>query len=97
MNILNIVLVSATIPNVAQYGCQGLQLKNSVKCLRLHYTYPIPPWPPAPPLRIRCKWFSLPYCTYSQLHWRSIPNCKILSNRNVSYFKVFPNCKLFRI
>ena len=52
MNILNIVLVSATIPNVAQYGCQGLQLKNSVKCLRLHYTYPIPLWPPAPPYQI---------------------------------------------
>ena len=49
MNILNIVPVSATIPNVAQYGCQGLQLKNSVKCLRLHYTYPIPLRPPARP------------------------------------------------
>ena len=47
MNILNIVPVSATIPNVAQYGCQGLQLKNSVKCLRLHYTHPHPPPPPA--------------------------------------------------
>ena len=49
MNILNIVPVSATIPNVAQYGCQGLQLKNSVKCLRLYYTHPHPPWPPARP------------------------------------------------
>ena len=55
MNILNILLVSATILNVAQYGCQGLQLKNSVKCLRLHYTCPIPPWPPAHPLTIKCK------------------------------------------
>ena len=49
MNILNIVPVSSTIPNVAQYGCQGLQLKNSVKCLRLYYTHPHPAWPPAPP------------------------------------------------
>ena len=52
MNILNIVPVSATIPNVAQYGCQGLQLKNSVKCLRLHYTHPHPAWPPARPSKI---------------------------------------------
>ena len=60
MNILNIVPVSATIPNVAQYGCQGLQLKNSVKCLRLHYTYPIPLGPPAPP----CTNIVHNYCTY---------------------------------
>ena len=52
MNILNIVPVSATIPNVAQYGCQGLQLKNSVKCLRLYYTHPHPAWPPARPIQI---------------------------------------------
>ena len=51
MNILNIVPVSATIPNVAQYGCQGLQLKNSVKCLRLHYTHPHPTRPPARPAK----------------------------------------------
>ena len=55
MNILHILLVSATIPNVAQYGCQGLQLKNSVKCLRLHYTHPHPTRPPARPLKVRCK------------------------------------------
>ena len=73
-------------------GWLALQLKNSVKCVRLHSYPTLPVWPPAPP-SAECESFS--FNNISQLPMILNSKWDRFLFKIFYHLTIFPNCKWF--